>query len=269
MRVAGETYNLWTINAGGGEEKQLTTDGLPPVENTILPYNRTQTSSFSWSPDGKKIAYVSDSEQRNVWLVDADGANSTQLTNNTDSTLFLDCPIWSSDGKRIIYSSKLNKPSADKKTLYSTFVIDLETKNTKAVAQSEIFQRLLGWSQSDEEIILAAVNSKNRIGLPTEVSIIEVNIETGKQKQLFKLEAAYLYNIYLSSDKKMIAYTSNKDGKDNIWVARLNGGEARKITSNNDARLYSSTLSWSPDNRTIYFGKQTRYSLLSMVTNIK
>lgn len=128
---------------------------------------------------------------------------------------------------------------------------------------------MLGWSQSDKEIILAAINSRSGKGSPTEVNIIQVNVETGKQHQIIKLESAYLYNIYLSADKKMIADTSNKDGKDNIWVMRLNGGEARKITTNNDARLYFSTLSWSPDNRAVYYGKQTRYSLLSMVTNFK
>jgi len=67
----------------------------------------------------------------------------------------------------------------------------------------------------------------------------------------------------------MLAYVSNRDGKDNIWLLRPVGGEARKITSNNDNRLYFSTLAWSPDSRAIYFGKQTRYSLLSMVTNFK
>ena len=270
MRVTGETHNLWTIKSVGGEEKQLTTDGLPSVEYTVLPYNRTQTSSFSWSPDNRKIAYISDhSGQRNIWLVDADGSINIQLTNNTDSNLFIGCPLWSSDGKRITYSSKPNKLSADGKNFYITSVIDIETKNTKAIVQSETFQRLLGWSQSDKEIILAAINSRSGKGSPTEVNIIQVNVETGKQHQIIKLESAYLYNIYLSADKKMIAYTSNKDSKDNIWVMRLNGGEARKITSNNDARLYFSTLSWSPDNRAVYYGKQTRYSLLSMVTNFK
>jgi serine/threonine protein kinase len=270
MRVTGETHNLWTIKSVGGEEKQLTTDGLPSVEYTVLPYNRTQTSSFSWSPDNRKIAYISDhSGQRNIWLVDADGSINIQLTNNTDSNLFIGCPLWSSDGKRITYSSKPNKLSADGKNFYITSVIDIETKNTKAIVQSETFQRLLGWSQSDKEIILAAINSRSGKGSPTEVNIIQVNVETGKQHQIIKLESAYLYNIYLSADKKMIAYTSNKDSKDNIWVMRLNGGEARKITTNNDARLYFSTLSWSPDNRAVYYGKQTRYSLLSMVTNFK
>ena len=233
----------------------------------ILPYNRYQASNFSWSPDGKEIAYISDGGgQRNIWLIDAGGANNAQLTNNTDSNVLVFCPLWSADGRRVAYSSKLNDRSAVK-NFYTASVVDLETKNTTAVVQSETFQRLIGWSQSDKEIIVAA--AKTGTGLPTEIKIIQVNTETGEQRQLAKLDAAYLYNIHLSADKKLLAYVSNKDGKDNVWVARPNGSEARRITFNNDARLYFSTLSWSPDNRTIYFGKQTRYSLLSMVTNFK
>ena len=271
MRVAGETYNLWTIKPSGGEEKQLTTEGLPSIEFTVLPYNRTQTNDFSWSPDSKKIAYISAvSQQKNVWLVDAETANRIQLTNNTDANASLYCPIWSADGKRIAYFSKQNTTSADGKKYFVTSIVDLETKNTKVVVQTENFHRLLGWSHTGKELFIAALNGKSASGKPMEVNLIEVDAESGTQNQPTKIEAVYLYNIYLSADKKMVAYVSNKDGKDDIWVLRLNdGGEPRKITSNNDARLYFSTLSWSPDNQFIYFGKQTRYSLLSMITNFK
>ncbi|MGI8787601.1 MAG: protein kinase domain-containing protein [Pyrinomonadaceae bacterium] len=270
MRVSGETYNLWTIKAAGGEEKQLTTGGLQPPEFTVLPYNRTQTNSFGWSPDNRKIAYISDeSEQYNIWLADVDDASHIRLTDNADANLLFSCPLWSADGKHIAYSSKTDQASADGKRYFIKSVIDLETKIAKNVVQTETFQRLLGWLPSNKELILAAINSKTGRGSPTEINIIQVNVETGEQHQLAKIESAYLYNIHLSLDKKMLAYVSNKDGKDNIWIMRLNGGEARKITSNNDAKLYFSALSWSPDNRTIYFGKQTRYSLLSMVNNFK
>jgi eukaryotic-like serine/threonine-protein kinase len=271
MRVAGETYNIWTINASGGEEKQLTTDGLPSVEYTILPYNRYQTKSFSWSPDSLKIAFISSrSEFNNIWIVDANTSNIMQLTDNTDSKLSVYCPLWTADGKRVAYSSKTNKYLADGKKFYSASVIDAETKNLKLVAQSETYQRLLGWSRADKELVFASISGKDGKGSPMEVNIVQVNVETGERRQLAKLESAYLYNICLSADKKMLAYVSNRDGKDNIWLMGMATGEAtRKITSNNDARLYFSTLAWSPDSRTIYFGKQTRYSLLSMVTNFR
>jgi Tol biopolymer transport system component len=270
LRQSGEEYNLWTTGASGGE-KQLTTDGLPSVEFTTLPYNRIQASYYSWSPDSQKIAYVSERGGiKNISLVNADGADDLPLTNNFDSNLSFYCPLWSSDGTRVAYASKSQKSVAGEKIFYATSVVDAQTKNSKIVAQAENFQRLLGWSMSGKELIFAAINSKSPKGSPTEVSIIEANVESGEQRQIAKLDAAYLYNVCLSADKKMLAYVSNKDGKDNVFLLRPgNGGEARRLTANMDARLYFSALSFSPDNRTIYFGKQARYSLLSMVTNFK
>jgi len=271
LRLAGATFNLWTIGAAGGEEKQLTSGGgLPLAEYTVLPYNRTQASVYDWSPDGKKIAYVADeNNQSNVWLVDADDASRVRLTDSADANSFLYCPLWSADGKRVAFGSRTSK-AADGKRYFGVSTVDVETKAVKSVGQTENFGRLLGFSASGKELLLAEIKAKNPTGLPVETTITEVSLETGERRQIAKLDAAYLYNIYLSSDKKMLAYASNKDGKDNIWVARLAAdGAARKITSNNDPRLYFSTLAWSPDSRAIYFGKQTRYSLLSMVTNFK
>ncbi len=270
VRVAGETYNLWAVSASGGQEKQLTTGGLPSVEFSVLPYNRKYVSYIGWSPDGKKIAYISAaSGQRNVWLVEANGSGNAQLTENTDANLFLYCPLWSSDGEQIAYAAKSDKPLADNKRFYAVYVVDLQTKNTKTVIQSENFQKLIGWTAANKELILAATKEKDARGTPTEVSIIQINTETGGERELAKLDSAYLYNIYLSADKKLLAYVAKKDGKDNVWIMPLTGGGPRRLTSNNDPKLYFSNLSWSPDNRIIYFGKQTRYNLLSIVTNFK
>ncbi len=271
LRLAGKTYNLWTIGAAGGAEKQLTNDGgLPSAEYSVLPYNRTQTSIYDWSPDGRKIAYVADeNDQFNVWLVDAEDASRNRLTDNADANSFFYCPLWSADGKRVAFASKTNEVAADGKKYFGVSIVGVETKAAKSIAQAENFQRLLGFSVSGKELLLAEIKNKNPTGLPVETTITEVSIETGARRQIAKLEAAYLYNIRLSADKKMLAYVSNRDGKDDIWLVRAADGNARKITSNNDTRLYFSTLVWSPDSRTIYFGKQTRYSLLSMVTNFK
>jgi Tol biopolymer transport system component len=78
-----------------------------------------------------------------------------------------------------------------------------------------------------------------------------------------------LSGIRTITDKKTIAFAAPQDSSDNIWALAASGGAIRKLTANNNPRLYFSSLSWSPDSKVIYFGKQSRYSLLCIITNFK
>jgi len=266
MRVIGEAPNLWTIKAGGGEEKQLTTGGLSPIANSVLPYNRAQTSDFSWSPDSARIAYITHrGGMRNVWLVSADGSSDTQLTNNSDANLVLQSPLWSSDGKWIAYTAKLNQ-LVDGKLTYGLWVVNVETRESKLVLQSETFLRLLGWSENEKGLIIATVKLKTPPSL-TDVSVAEASVAAGVLRPITTQPATYINNIHLSADRRAIAYVAHREGKDNIWIIPAARGTARMITANRDTRLYFSSLAWAPDGGSIFFGKQSRYSLLSMITN--
>ncbi len=265
-RVVGDKYQLETIKAASGGQKHLTTDGINSINFTFLPYNRIQASDFSWSPDSTKLAYVSDrGGQYNIWLVNADGSGDAQLTANNDSNLNLSCPLWSFDGKRITFTSKTGKG----KVVFGVWTIDTETKNSKTVIQADSFLGLIGWAQDGEDLILASVNSSGAVGLQPDVSLLQVSTKTGEKRQIATLKDTYLYNIHLSPDKKIIAFAARREGEDNIWLMPAAGGEAKKLTANNDSRLYFSSLAWSPASDSIYFGKQSRYSLLSMLTNFK
>ena len=55
-----------------------------------------------WSPDGKRVAYVSDqSGEEAIWVRDADGNDAHQLTNEAFGRLY--APRWSPDGLRIAF----------------------------------------------------------------------------------------------------------------------------------------------------------------------
>ena len=268
MRVAGSALNLWTVKALGGEAKQLTNGGVLTVSFSVLPYNRTQTSDFAWSPDSSRIVYGSKKTgAENLWLISADGANETQLTNN-DADLIFYSPLWSSDGKSIAYTSKTDK-AVDGKFINRVWVVDVEAKTARTVFQADNFLRLLGWSEDEKGLIAAIVTDKVGGAPLPEINIVEINIASGEQHPQAKLRSAYLYNIHLSADARMMAYVAQQDGKDNIWLMPARGGAAKKLTTNNNARIYFSSLAWSPDGKAIYFGKQSRYSLLSMITNFK
>ena len=80
--------DLYTIPFAGGEAKKITSG---------LAFN----SQPSYSPDGKKIAFISDKGgSENVWISDADGGNPKQLSQDEQSEFT--SPVWTPDGQYVI-----------------------------------------------------------------------------------------------------------------------------------------------------------------------
>ncbi len=267
MRLSGDKFQIETINAGGGGQNPVTREGISAISNSILPYNRTQTSDYSWSPDGQKIAYLSDrNDKSNVWIINSDGSNDTQLTTN-DANLSYACPLWSADGKRISLTSQTRNVTG--KPTFNVSIIDAETKKADPIWSGNTFIKLVGWSASEKELILASVESGVMTGQTRQVSLLLLTIETKQLSEIVKLNETYLYNIHLSPDKKTVAFVAHRNGLDNIWTIPATSGAAKQVTGNNDTRFYFSSLAWSPDGSSIFYGKQSRFSLLSMLTNFK
>jgi TolB protein len=84
--------NLWVVDLKTKELTQLTrTHGHESYWHPV------------WSPDGTKIAFVSDREGNpDVWIMNADGSHQTRLTTEPTYDAF---PVWSPDGSKLAYSS--------------------------------------------------------------------------------------------------------------------------------------------------------------------
>ena len=104
---APQPWHLWTVPAGGGAPRRLTSGpkGLPPGE-VILPQSVPE-SWFSWSRDGKTIAYTqmpnpykTDGVATRIMLIDVATGKQHALTTHAGEEAGGE---YSPDGSRIMY----------------------------------------------------------------------------------------------------------------------------------------------------------------------
>ena len=88
-------YDICTINSDGSQLEQITND----IAVDKWP---------SFSPDGNKIAYVSNINQYEsleLFVMNRDGSNRQQITNGMSLVMF---PVWSPDSQKIVFTSTKN-----------------------------------------------------------------------------------------------------------------------------------------------------------------
>jgi Tol biopolymer transport system component/DNA-binding winged helix-turn-helix (wHTH) protein len=257
-------YNLWTFDVIGGEEKKITTEGVGVSGFALMPYNRSETSDFSWSNAGIQVVYA-DSKRQNMLRTSLDSNETTGLTDNNDKNLTFYCPIWSKDGKKVIFVSELKPANSTEKRIYS--VLLFEEGNLKTVFSGNNPLRLLGWAESNNEFycLSTAGLMKSR---PIDAKLLRLSI-TGESKILRSFEQISLLSSVLLPDGKKFAFTKREENKDNIYLAGTETNETKKITENADTETLFGSLSGSPDGKQIFYDKQEKINVISVIDNFK
>ena len=260
----GNYWSLWTVRASGGDERQLTTDGLS-TGYVIDPYNRVQPKDYCWSLDSKRIVYCTVSEP-GVRMVAVDGLGEAQTLAPTNSDLILYGPRFSPDTRRIAYLSRTKEPRADGKHIWSVCVANTQTGKSEVTFQKNSRLRLLGWS--GDNLVVGTPDTDASVD-PIGITFVQVSASGGAGIDLAHMTSAYLHNSFLSPDGRVIAVPLREDGKDNVWLIPVSGGKGRRITSNTDSKSFFSGMAWSPDGKAIYYGKQSTRTLISMIENFR
>ncbi len=225
---------IFTINPDGNDLRQLTDLGA----------NYTS----AWSKDGAKIAFTSNrTETAELWIMDADGANQTQITLNTPGINFV--PDWSHDGQRIAFAS-LRQGVAHAEV----WVMDANGSNAERLTFTPTNPKGFTWSlhpswSADGRIVYASTVSGS-----TEVWIM--NNDGSNQVQVTdNSDAAYPDSNVpeWSRDGNKITFWSGFEGQfGEVWVMDADGTNRVRLTKTPDP-LSSDGPAWSPDASKIVF----------------
>lgn len=267
LRSESGKNNLWVTSSTGGDARQVTQGGIVFGGYWRLPYNRFQTQDYQWSLNGRELFYSAHRAGfSNVWAAAIDAAGERRLTNNEDKDLLFLNPLSSSDGKSIAWSSMTTGSQNDR--VWSIWL--LTEGKVKRIHESESVLRLVGWSESERELIVKSVPSNNDTsGLPADVTLIELDLIKNTVRPLSVLRAAYFQNVVLSPDRHTLAFVSHPGTSDILQTFSLPGKVMRTVTTSNEARVYFSNLGFAPDGKTLYYGKQANWQIISMIDNFK
>ena len=102
----------------------------------------------AWSPDGSKLGYLSYASGDSgfsVWMMDADGSNQTQLTND-GSTGSASSPSWSPDGSKLAFLSTRDATpdNSSQASIYTVVASQGESSVTRLTNDDDSYS-LVAW----------------------------------------------------------------------------------------------------------------------------
>ena len=264
VRYRNGSFDIWGVSAFGNDERQITREGIRVGGYQGLPCDKLQAVEFSWSTDGKRLAFCSDKDgAQNIWTVGEDGSGEGKVSNNSDAKTQLSCPLFSPVDDRIAFSSNEGKGKEER---YRVFISD--GLQSQPVYASKWIMRLLGWSLDGRSLLVAQVEGKE--SYPTEalaVDVIEIHPDAAPVR-IARLDSVYLPSIRLSPDGRIAAVM--EEGKRNvIGVLTIPDGRLKSLNYPTEPRSYFSGVAWSMDERTVFCTKQNIQTVVYTVDGLK
>ncbi len=269
FRRSDSGISIWRVRTGGGDALKLADGNVSPPSYLATPYLKIGISHIGWSPDNNSLVYSAKNEGvTNIWIVAADGAKNAILSNNKEPAENFCCPAWSPDGRSILFVSEYSQTSTPPKRMYRLWSIDPTNSAQKMIFESSEQMRFIGFANGGAEaVVVNRNNAKNLAAVAESVQVRIVNLRSGSVSDGPLLQNVYMNNIHLSPDGKTIAFVSRQDERSALFALPIRAGTPKQLIVETDPKILYSTLEWSPDGRSIVFGKQTRTNLISMLSN--
>jgi Tol biopolymer transport system component len=251
-RVTNDTNHYMSLNSTADsstlcaiQRRTHSTISVIPNEKNALAKQITAgatsdgSAGIAWMPDGN-IVYTSNSgDNADIWMMEADGTNQTQLTSNAGQNIQ---PSVSSDGQFIFFAS-------NRTGTFHIWRMNRDGNNQEQITKGngEFYPQYSSYGKC----LIYESESPNSMGSKR---VLRMPIDGGEPIPIINKRS---YHPIISPDGKMVAFRIFSFGYDNngIVVAPIEGGSVTGILN---GTFESTPFCWSHDSGAlIYLGDQS------------
>jgi Tol biopolymer transport system component len=247
-------FDIFLINPDGSSRTRLTDD-------TSSEPNFFGTFDFSpaWSPDGSKLAFVSNRDGGFMFHIYSMNADGTNITRVSDDTVNHSDPAWSPDGSRIAFTrggfciTPLSPPGGDvadedDDDPCKPFIYSMNVDGSNRVNLSEMAGVRPVWSPDGSKIAFTSFDQNFNL------DIFIMNADGNNRIQLTNTPANDVVTSW-SPDGTRLMFTSNRDAPSStftneIYTMKIDGSDIVRLTNN---EIDEQGPVFSPDSTKIAF----------------
>jgi TolB protein len=235
-----DNNEIFLINADGTGKTQLT-------------FHEGRDLSPVWSPDASKIAFYAHSPDETKWsifVMDANGDNIQQLTNEED--IFDSSPTWWPDGTKIVFSREYP---------LQNFLSEIWIMGADGSNQEPLGSVIGGGPHCSKDGTRIAFHAEDS----EDYEIYTMNPDGSNIQQLTFNNSNDLWPAF-SPDGNQIAFRSERDGNYEIYKMNFDGQNQTRLTTN---PAIDDGPDWSPNGSLIAFDsfRDGNYEIYIMTAN--
>jgi Tol biopolymer transport system component/DNA-binding winged helix-turn-helix (wHTH) protein len=267
--------SLWTVPKDKpGEVKMIRRN---TIDGTLF------RLGLDWTPNGKIVYSTAQSGDADIWMMDADGNNPKQLTDNEAADYL---PTVSADGRYIVFiSNRSGAKDLWRMNLDGTDPVKLSNLPNSLSPSVSPDGNWVYFSATDVKtnkrtlwkVSMSGGEAIQMSDLPTLSPQISPDgkylacyyPENGEKNGKLKLtllspaegkiikqfdNSNVNSNFNWTTDSQSISYTERSNGVSNLWLQPVDGSFAKKLTDSNTEEI--SLHSWSRDGKNLVFVKE-------------
>lgn len=221
---------LWVTTDINGQNAKQITFGAGDKAGELM--------GLSWTPDGKLVYGSTESGQPDIWTVNADGSNKTQLTAESQANLR---PSISPDGTIAFISRRTGD--------FHIWLMNNDGSNQRQLLTGDASENQPGFFPDGKSLVYVAFER----GLPK----LWKTSADGKQK--LPLTSTWATRPAVSPDGKMIAclYAEELSPFRHVAIIPQDGGQPLEIFELTPDTAINVGFRWAPDGQSIAFVRNT------------